>query len=488
MTLKTPLESVVTSQYDTENDNELNSFIDELRDELNQVNLNNLLELPNSIENNYVGRFNNTHLLSDTKLLPQEIDIYRGAPACINTIKLTCRSIDNINNNNCSITISGDLNIIPQSTRIINGEVNFFFAIDRISDVINLKTSKNLVIKTVGVYGFHIKNVINLCDTLKSIDKNIESNAKFINSKYNNLIKNKKSEINNINEDIKNKNIELSVNKNRIELQESQLKEINEYIIQSQKTLDNNNKITNDLIARQNDINEEINNINFEKEEAISDLKEMNSNIEKGKTDKKELEKNIDEIKLNLEKYKKEASIYSTELKDFKKEIKTQNRTYLFYLFVFITTISIITYGIYSSSMQYIAIFSSPLKVDLIQLLLSRSPLILLNIGLIALYSKLLMILIPNIIDNNKQLSKIRQIEFLVKESVASLNLPTDESIRLKLEYKMQIIREALQITKENIINTPIESNNKKEDKDEEKITISNLLKELKALKEIVSK
>ncbi|WP_305374329.1 hypothetical protein [Photobacterium leiognathi] len=138
--------------------------------------------------------------------------------------------------------------------------------------------------------------------------------------------------------------------------------------------------------------------------------------------------------------------------------------------------------------MQYIAIFSSPLKVDLIQLLLSRSPLILLNVGLIALYSKLLMILIPNIIDNNKQLSKIRQIEFLVKESVASLNLPTDEAIQLKLEYKMQIIRESLQLTKENIINTPIESNNKKEDKDEEKITMSNLLKELKALKEIVSK
>ncbi|WP_305842642.1 hypothetical protein [Photobacterium leiognathi] len=138
--------------------------------------------------------------------------------------------------------------------------------------------------------------------------------------------------------------------------------------------------------------------------------------------------------------------------------------------------------------MQYIAIFSSPLKVDLIQLLLSRSPLILLNIGLIALYSKLLMILIPNIIDNNKQLSKIRQIEFLVKESVASLNLPTDEAIQLKLEYKMQIIRESLQLTKENIINTPIESNNKKEDKYEEKITMSNLLKELKSLKEIVSK
>ncbi|GAD32527.1 hypothetical protein PLEI_4203 [Photobacterium leiognathi lrivu.4.1] len=488
MTLETPLESVVTSQYDTENDNELNSFIDELRDELNQVNLNNLLELPNSIKNNYSGMYNNIYLLSDTKDLPKEIDIYRGAPACINTIKLTCRSIDNINNNNCSITISDDLSIIPQSTRIINGEVNFFFAIDRISDVINLKISKNLEIKKVGVYGFHIKNVIALCDTLKGIDKNIESNAKFINSKYNNLIKNKKSEINNINEDIKNKNIELSVNKNRIELQESQLKEINEYIIQSQKTLDNNNKITNDLIARQNDINEEINSINLGKEVAISSVKEIYSNIEKGKSDKKELEKNINEIKSNLEKYKKEASIYSTELKDFKKEIKTQNRTYLFYLSVFITTISIITYGIYSSSMQYIAIFSSPLKVDLVQLLLSRSPLILLNIGLIALYSKLLMILIPNIIDNNKQLSKVRQIEFLVKESVASLNLPTDEAIRLKLEYKMQIIREALQLTKENIINTPIESNNKKEDKEEEKITLSNLLKELKSLKEIVSK
>lgn len=187
-------------------------------------------------------------------------------------------------------------------------------------------------------------------------------------------------------------------------MQESQLKEINEYIIQSQKTLDNNNKITNDLIARQNDINEEINSINLGKEVAISSVKEIYSNIEKGKSDKKELEKNINEIKSNLEKYKKEASIYSTELKDFKKEIKTQNRTYLFYLSVFITTISIITYGIYSSSMQYIAIFSSPLKVDLVQLLLSRSPLILLNIGLIALYSKLLMILIPNIIDNNKQL------------------------------------------------------------------------------------
>ncbi|WP_318499959.1 hypothetical protein [Photobacterium leiognathi] len=52
----------------------------------------------------------------------------------------------------------------------------------------------------------------------------------------------------------------------------------------------------------------------------------------------------------------------------------------------------------------------------------------------------------------------------------------------------MQIIRESLQLTKENIINTPIESNNKKEDKDEEKITMSNLLKELKSLKEIVSK
>lgn len=71
---------------------------------------------------------------------------------------------------------------------------------------------------------------------------------------------------------------------------------------------------------------------------------------------------------------------------------------------------------------------------------------------------------------------------------MASLNLPTDESIRLKLEYKMQIIREALQLTKENIINTPIESNNKKEEKEEEKITLSNLLKELKSLKEIVSK
>ncbi|WP_318484559.1 AAA family ATPase [Photobacterium leiognathi] len=488
MTLETPLESVVTSQYDTENDTELNSFIDELRDELNRVNLNNLLELPKSIKNNHVGMYNNMYLLANTKDLPKEIDIYRGNPACINTIKLTCRSIDNINNNNCSITTSGNFNIIPQSTRILNGEVNFFFAIDRISDVINLKISKDLEIKKVGVYGFHINNVIDLCDTLKSIDKNIESNAKFINSKYKNLIENKKLELIDINEDIKNKNIELSVNKNRLELQDSQLKEINEYIIQSQKTLDNNNKITNDLIARQNDINEEINSINFGKEKAISDVKKIYSNIEKGKLDKKELEKSINEIKFHLEKYKKEASIYSTELKDFKKEIKTQNRTYLFYLFVFIATISIITYGIYSSSMQYIAIFSSPLKVDLIQLLLSRSPLILLNVGLIALYSKLLMVLIPNIIDNNKQLSKIRQIEFLVKESVASLNLPTDEAIRLKLEYKMQIIRESLQLTKENIINTPIESNNKKEDKDEEKTTMSNLLKELKALKEIVSK
>ncbi|WP_318499961.1 hypothetical protein [Photobacterium leiognathi] len=410
MTLKTPLESVVTSQYDTENDNELNSFIDELRDELNRVNLNNLLELPKSIKNNLVGMYNNMYLLANTKDLPNEIDIYRGNPACINTIKLTCRSIDNINNNNCSITTSGDFNIIPQSTRILNGEVNFFFAIDRISDFINLKISKDLEIKKVGVYGFHINNVIDLCDTLKSIDKNIESNAKFINSKYNNLIENKKLEIINSDEEIKKKSMELSFNKSRIELQESQLKEINEYISQSQKTLDNNNQITNDLISRQNQINEEINTINNEKEKAISDVKKIYSNIEKGKSDKKELEKNINDIKLNLDKYKKEASIYSTELKDFKKEIKTQNRTYLFYLFVFITTISIITYGIYSSSMQYIAIFSSPLKVDLIQLLLSRSPLILLNIGLIALYSKLLMILIPNIIDNNKHFQKLDKL------------------------------------------------------------------------------
>jgi hypothetical protein len=343
----------------------------------------------------------------------------------------------------------------PMSTIKSEDGTKFSFDIHDFSNELTISVSSGFIMKSISLTGCGVDNVKNLHFILESIKDNIEDENKYQTEFFSENFESRSNELLSLTKEIEYNNKSLESVKNRLSSATKEIKERESYIVESDSRLEANQKMYEDLSLKNNELKAMLLGAEDLVSIANDRFNTINETIQSDVNELSLIKKNIATQSAQLSKYKKEASVYSTELKDFKKEISQQNIAYSIALVFFCYVLVVIFKEVFASSLLYIEMSVNLNEINLVQLFLSRSPLIIFNVGIIAISFRFSFILINNIIRNNVQVSDIKKIEFLVKESVESLNLSSEDTIKKRLEYKMEIIREYLNINQK--INKDVE-------------------------------
>ncbi|TLS65618.1 hypothetical protein [Photobacterium damselae] len=313
----------------------------------------------------------------------------------------------------------------------------FEFNINKSVKKVILSVDNTYSIKALSMLGCKLKDFNDIGTIINRLKSGILDSQDLISSQLDDVTNLK---INTIKE-LEN---EITSNTEKLSTQAKRIKE-------NQSLIDTSTNHLNEIENRITSYNKEIQTLTKHE----YDLKQQNSDFELKLI---EIKKAIDEYKLQRTSLKKEnldltnkisnlkndAKSYTDDFASYKKSIRDQNIFYYVITIIFISISLFIFHGIFYSSLNYIAIFSHSDKVNLIQLLISRTPLIFFNIAALTISGKIIFTFINKILDNNHQVSDIRKIEFLVKEAIDSVtdNQENDDYIKMKIASKIEVIKE----------------------------------------------
>lgn len=162
---------------------------------------------------------------------------------------------------------------------------------------------------------------------------------------------------------------------------------------------------------------------------------------------RQEIDEHIEAIvKLDssLKEYQKKESLYSEHYVEFKQEIKNQNLKLIIGFIILIIGGFFTSFQVFESSREVVSEFNADKVKDIFNLFLSRLPLLSINVILLGFCAKYLGVIINEYISNNRMISDIRKVEFLVMQAVNSEMDAGEENKRERIRQKAIIIREYL--------------------------------------------
>lgn len=155
-------------------------------------------------------------------------------------------------------------------------------------------------------------------------------------------------------------------------------------------------------------------------------------------------EVHIESLSEKIKKYKEEESLFSEDFSSFKEEVRNQNRYYYLLLIAFVVITCVVCVTIYKNALSTVDNFQ--FNFDLWTLLVSRLPIIFINLFILGALTSIIYFLINLITTNSTNIAKTKQISYLVKECVDSQkigldSLSEDKILKQRVESKMELIK-----------------------------------------------
>lgn len=290
--------------------------------------------------------------------------------------------------------------------------------------------SKKVTIKQILISGNRLKNITSLMETIASLwgelDISYEEAGRFFDSN----ISEKKEEIKKLNEQITNLTSSINEMESTNEITKSQLDSTRKFLNDDRKELERTKKAIDESQQLTRELESKLSKLNDVRTGVLDDISHKKTELDK--------------VDSELNRYQQQAGLYSEDFSAYKEEVSTQNKIYLFFLTVFIICLSCIVYNIYNSAISLVD--SYQFNFDLWTLLVSRLPIISINIFILGIFSTLLYQSINLITNNFNKIASVKQIAYLVKECTDSQALDMDISkedlLKLRIEKKMELIRE----------------------------------------------
>lgn len=181
----------------------------------------------------------------------------------------------------------------------------------------------------------------------------------------------------------------------------------------------------------------------------------------------------IEISKSTLKKYKSDLSLYSEDFSMYKNNVFKNNVLYVSLIFIILLIGVSVVFSIYKSSAELIESYDSGIIKDVWGLLVSRLPTISMNILIVSFFLAMFHVLVNQIFDNNKKVSKVYQIAYLAKEVSESQSsdlskIEEKEIFETRVRSKMTLIKDLLN------------------ENENEKIMIDNSNKNMDALIELI--
>jgi|GEM_PF-2243700 len=312
--------------------------------------------------------------------------------------------------------------------------------------------SKNKIeLSLIEIHGFDLEKLKNSLDSFK-----LHDDAK---NELNELYSKYKSELEKKEIDLSNKEVETNQKLEKLEeeIESSQLEldGLNEKLIDLKSTIKTNEsknaELTQEnhlLVKTRKDLEEKINSIKNNIQERESELKKLNSTIST--------------LKQELKKLNEDKSLMAYELKEFVREANVNIAIYLvigviliigiialtFYLFNGAADLTFYDFADSNSSTSANKSIDTNNKVDIIDILLSRLPFVIITTTIIISLYELAKIFIKksmNIQNQKMNLSKIGIISKDVSDTSAdNLEITDEELYEYRTKLKMDILKEYL--------------------------------------------
>ncbi|WP_042487035.1 hypothetical protein [Vibrio diazotrophicus] len=285
-------------------------------------------------------------------------------------------------------------------------------------------------LNSIDITGKNMKDIVQM---MKSIDRlwaafDIEN----INEKdlIDSELSDKKEEINKLNETINVLNLSISELEETNEISKKQLESTRVYLSDDRKELERTKAEVNK--------NKELER-SFEK-----GIEVLSTKLTKFETDIDDKSAKLESVKRELEEFQKKSEFYSEDFSAYKEELKKQNTIYVIFLAVFSICLIWVINNIYSSAISLVDNYQ--FNFDLWSLLVSRLPIISINIVILGIISTLLYQSINLITANFDKVASLKQIPYLVKECIDSqsidLSISQENLLKARIEKKMELIRE----------------------------------------------
>ncbi|WP_341495631.1 hypothetical protein WAX87_10120 [Photobacterium damselae subsp. damselae] len=410
--------------------------IESLFEKLEIINTSKMIHPSNKLNHHTVA--NNTCYYYEDEFRDKDVIIYDSDEIWLSFIKIELDLSEDLSPVVKILLDNGDGNLLYKTpSKSYDDEYIFEFNINKSVKKIILSIDNPYRINAISILGCKLKELNDIRNAINSLKSTIFDSQDLISSQFDNETKLKVRLLKNLENEIIDNTKKLSI----------QAKSIKE----NQSLIDTSTNHLNEIENRISSYNKEIKNLTKNE----YDLKQQNSDFELKLI---EIKKAIDELKRQrislieeeldltnkISNLKNDAKSYTDDFASYKKSIRDQNIFYYVITIIFISISLFIFHGIFYSSLNYIAIFSHSDKVNLIQLLISRTPLIFFNIAALTISGKIIFTFINKILDNNHQVSDIRKIEFLVKEAIDSVtdNQENDDYIKMKIASKIEVIKE----------------------------------------------
>ncbi|MEZ9269579.1 hypothetical protein AB9R79_23925, partial [Vibrio splendidus] len=280
------------------------------------------------------------------------------------------------------------------------------------------------------ILGRHIGEVVNIMMSARPIWDELNDDYAHLRQVMASDLADEKTQIAKLKNESEELDNKLSHLKQAIELDEKQAKTVSKYLL--------------DIEQQHNNVTEQVNKLMKEKTTLFTNNRKLEGEIEDKNIQFDSISEKLNTTQEKLKTYKSESSIYSEDFSEFKGEINRQNTIYKVILSFLLIVGTILSFKMYSGVSQ----MSSDLQFnfDIWSLLVSRLPIISLNIFLLGVCSTLIYKMIDLLTKNNERLSLTKQIAYLVKECTDSqsedLILDDEQILKKRISNKMVLIRE----------------------------------------------
>ncbi|EGQ7650901.1 hypothetical protein L7E62_003410 [Vibrio parahaemolyticus] len=330
---------------------------------------------------------------------------------------------------------SGEI-IHPTKRDLVKGNAIYQFEIEKIplSILVSCENDKRYKLIKIKISGNKVSDILSLIDSTHKLYLEAEAQEKHI-------VRELSEEVLALKEQKKTLDLEISgliETNNRLHettnVEENQLKQTRSHVESSRSEL----KEVNEELERNRELSKDI----------IKRLKEDERKIEKQTKLIEEKELAIDEIERKLLVFKKDESLFSEDFSSFKEEIRRQNKAYYCLLIIFIGLISIVSLNIYNNAVATVDNYQ--FNFDLWTLLVSRLPLIFINMFILGAFSSVIYLIINLLTSNFNNIAKTQQVTYLVKDCVEAqsldlTSLKEEQILKQRVESKMALIQKLIE-------------------------------------------
>lgn len=289
---------------------------------------------------------------------------------------------------------------------------------------------KPVSLATLSISGRNIGELVDLMKSASFTWKNLEYSYQQIREVVASDLEAEKTEVLRLKSESADVESRLSHLKQAIQLDEKQAKTVSKYL--------------SDIESQHNVLTGQVEKLLKDKATLSTSNRKVESELVDRNAQLENISEKLEDTQEKLKAFKSESSLYSEDFSEYKSEINRQNTVYKMILVFLLMVGSVISVNMYDGVRQ----MSSDLQFnfDIWSLLVSRLPIISLNIFLLGVCSTIFYKMIELLTKNNERLSLTKQVAYLVKECTDSqsedLILDDEQILKQRISNKMLLIRE----------------------------------------------